>query len=95
MSGMVAQESNLRPQGSNPDLGIEDVLRRIGLARGGSGLLACTGAGQQPDVDQLSSSADFVAYEFDICRQFSMGRAGIEPATSGLKVRLDELQRTA
>ena len=30
-----------------------------------------------------------------ICRLFMMGRAGFEPATSGLKVRLDELKRTA
>jgi hypothetical protein len=30
-----------------------------------------------------------------VCRQFPMGRAGFEPATLGLKVRLGDLQRAA
>jgi hypothetical protein len=42
------------------DLGIEDVPRRLGLARAGSGVLACAGVGQQSDVDLPSFSTDFV-----------------------------------
>jgi hypothetical protein len=40
-------------------------------------------------------SANFAPYEIAIFRPFAMGRAGIEPATLGLKVPLDKLQRTA
>jgi hypothetical protein len=73
VSGARRRESKLRPKRIDCDLGIEDVLRRLGLARDGSGFLASAGAGQQSDVDLPPFLTDFVAYECAICRHFRYG----------------------
>jgi hypothetical protein len=43
----------------------------------------------------LRNEPFYCCEEASIYRSFLMGRAGIEPATLGLKVRLDKLRRSA
>src|SRR6266508_2475255 len=76
------------------DLGIQDALLRLALARAGSGLLGRAGLGQQPKVDPGPFPSNVALVELPICRYFVVGRAGIEPATLGLKVRPNKLRRS-